>query len=142
MKWFRRPRAYIWGGGLMVVGLVMGLFSSGDLDGYMSKISLWFWVLGGSAIGVGLIDRYRHRFWENHPDQEKQYEISQRDERNVAILGRAGYASCIITLFVLFALLGVFLTLGQTLAAWLTGAAMVLHLAGFFTAAAVYDRRM
>ena len=142
MKWLSEPRAYICGGILAVVGFTLGLVSVNDVNDYMTDVSLWLWCGGASWITAGLIDRHRKRFWKKHPDQEKQYEIGQTDERNLAIRGRAGYASCIITLFVLFVLLSTFVTLNQTLAAWLTGAAMILHLSGFVVASVVYSRRM
>ena len=142
MKWLSEPRAYICGGILAVVGLAMGLFSINNLDSYLSKTSTMVWLLGVSWITTGLTYRHQQRVWKKHPDQEKQYEIGQKDERNIAILGRAGYASCIITFFILFVLLAIFLILDQNLAAWLTGGAMVLHIVGFFVASVVYSRRM
>jgi len=138
MKWITATRAYIFGGSLFAVGLVVGLMSSG----VVSRVAMMLCALGGSAIGVGLTARHRQRVWNKYPDQQKQYEIDQNDERNIAILGRAGYMSWFITLFVLFAVLATFLILGQTLAACLTGAAMLLHIVGFLVAATVYSRRM
>ena len=142
MKWLSEPRAYICGGILAVVGLIMGLVTLNDSDGYLYKTGIMLWMLGASWITTGLIDRHRHRVWKKHPDQEKQYEIGQTDERNIAIRGQASYASWFITLFVLFAVLAVFLILNQTLAAWLTGTAMLLHIVGFHVAGVVYSRRM
>lgn len=94
---------------------------------------------GSAWVGLGVFGVFLSKL---SPKRVKQMEIDQNDERYIQIREKSGYASYLITMFILT--IGIFLSfaLDNSLACILAMSALAIHIAVFFIALFYYDKRL
>jgi len=95
--------------------------------------------LGCAWVGLGVVGALVQRF---NPAYARKLEIMQKDERNTVIREKSGYVTFLVTLFALAILVFAFLLLDSDLACALALVAMAVHIASFFIAMLVYDKKL
>jgi len=95
--------------------------------------------IGCAWVGIGVIGIFIKRL---KPEYIKKQEIQQKDERNIQIREKSGYASWLVTLFSLMILELVFLIIDNDVACMLTIGVMAVHIASFFVALFYYDKKL
>ena len=97
--------------------------------------------MGAGLMFVGVIVRIIFKNSDN-PEAVKQREIDEKDERNIRIKERAGYASWHATLLIFVVMAVVFIFMNNPIGYWLSAGAVVLHklILLFFTK--IYNTRM
>lgn len=103
--------------GLLLLGLGFVLLKAlSDPQGFMSALPFVCIGVGSGVFGHGMGNVISFQTLKNSPDIQKQIEIDQRDERNIAISNRSKAKSYDLMIFVFgalmlsFALMGVDIT--------------------------------
>ncbi|MFA6648117.1 MAG: hypothetical protein WCS32_05715 [Candidatus Izemoplasmatales bacterium] len=97
---------------------------------------------GGGIIGVGVVNILLKKLLEKNPEKAKQYEINEKDERNITLREKSGYATWYSTLFILSAVSMTFVILDYMVAGFVAIGAMFLHIISFFIYLSVYNRKI
>ena len=92
-------------GGLLLMVIGMVLLRSGGDGGAMMTLPYICIGLGSGVFGHGMGNIVSKKALKNSPELEKQMEIEQKDERNVAIANRAKAKAYDIMIFVFGALM-------------------------------------
>jgi len=127
--------------GLLLGGLASKLVTdaSSPIRGLGSVASLLIGVGIGSLIGSYInLRRYRAQ----SPEEQREADRGDTDERSVAIRGRAAYVSLNITSTALVIVLLLARVFDQELVMWLCVGLLLIQWASFFTALDWYDERM
>jgi prolipoprotein diacylglyceryltransferase len=74
--------------------------------------------------------------------KNKKYEIEEKDERNIAIQGKAGIATFGINIFILAAIITFCLMSGYQPTVWVLGGLAIANVLSFIGAAVYYDKKM
>ena len=98
--------------------------------------------LGAGLMFAGAIYKVIFRNDSNSPEAVKQREIDEKDERNIRIREKAGYASWHATLLIFVAMALVFVFMGYPLGYWMSAGAVVLHKAILLIFTSAYNKRM
>ncbi len=123
------------------IGLLLKSFFP-EANGAMQSLSFVLIGFGSGIIGVGIASLWRQRTLKDHPEKVKQMEIDEKDERNVRLREKAGYATWYVTMFVLAALSMAFVVMDLAIACWLTLGALFVHIISFFVCIGRYNKKM
>ena len=107
--------------GLGVAAVILGNQLSAPINGLCFGLA---GALGGLS-GSKLIMAHFHRTWT--PEERKEIERAERDERNVAIREKAAYATWYWTLYLLWGAFFLTLVLGSGFPTALVSVVIVLH---------------
>ncbi|MDR0293155.1 MAG: hypothetical protein LBH95_03270 [Oscillospiraceae bacterium] len=116
--------------------LLVFLFRSSE--GIMVKVPYVMVGCGSGIASVGLVYMSRYK----NPQKAKEYEINEKDERNVRLREKAGYATWYVTQIVLMATVFTFLILDYVVPCWIAIGGLFIHNVSFFAAIAAYDKKM
>ena len=97
-NWFKKTAPYLMFGTAWV--LILATFLLGER--IKEQLSLLLFTLGGVLLGFGAVGIALSRI-RMSPEQQKEYERSEHDERNVAIREKAAMSSWYWTLYMLWA---------------------------------------
>ena len=97
-NWFKKTAPYLMFGTAWV--LILATFLLGER--IKEQLSLVLFTLGGVLLGFGAVGIALSRI-RMSPEQQKEYERSEHDERNVAIREKAAMSSWYWTLYMLWA---------------------------------------
>ena len=97
-NWFKKTAPYLMFGTAWV--LILAAFLLGER--VPKLLSLVLFTLGGVLLGFGAVGIALSRI-RMSPEQQKEYERSEHDERNVAIREKAAMSSWYWTLYMLWA---------------------------------------
>ncbi len=137
-----KPKAVVFYLGIVIFAVGMLLqFLFPEAEGAMQSLPLVLTGFGAGIIGVGVANILRKRNIDSHPEKARQYEIAEKDERNVRLREKAGYATWYVTLFVLAILSMVLVVLNQYLACFLALGALLIHVIGWFVFMYIYSKR-
>ena len=91
---------------------------------------------GMICVGISLITRFMN------PKLAKEYEINEKDERNIRLREKAGLFTWGVTQFVLMAMVLVFLLLDFTVLCWIAYGALAIHNSSLFLGIAIHNRKI
>lgn len=97
-NWFKKAAPYLMFGTAWM--LILAAFLLGER--VPKQLSLLLFTLGGVFLGFGAVGIALSRI-RMSPEQQKEYERSEHDERNVAIREKAAMSSWYWTLYMLWA---------------------------------------
>ena len=79
---------------------------------------------------------------KKNPQKAKQIEIEGKDERNVKLLEKSGYATWYVTMLTLVVLNVILAGLGIMTAYWLALGVLTIHVSAFFICGYIYNKKM
>lgn len=139
----KEPKSYIFYMGIIVfvIAILLKVLMP-DAEGPLESLPYVLSGFGSGIIGVGVVCIIRKRKIEQDPEKAKQYEIAEKDERNIKLREKAGYASWYISLFTMAILSMVFVIFDYKMACWLTMGALFIHVISLFVFIAIYDKKI
>jgi len=130
----------IWNCGFFV--LLLGVFNGyDDLQITESKSIELLLKIGGCLgffLGIALLAFYLISLVKDN----KELQIEEKDERNIAIRGKASQTAYLITTILLLVILVVFICINLNIAALLTGLVMLVHSFSLVFLIAYYSKKM
>jgi len=137
------PKSYVFylGFALFAVGLILA-FLFPDADDIMQALPFVLVGCGSGIISVGIVNIMRKKKIDKDPKKAWEYEIAEKDERNIRIREKAGYAAWYTTLYVLAMLALVFVVLKNYLAFGLVGGAFFIHMISLFVYVKIYNKKL
>lgn len=126
---------------LLAVGLLLKFLNSTVEDVILSLTFIMI-GLGAGLIGASLAKILVESMIKRDPVLAKQYEINEKDERNVRLREKAGYASWYMTLLMLALITFVFLVLDYKLPTYILSGALLIHCASFFGYVYVFNKKI
>ena len=93
-------------------------------------------LIGGNIAGI-ITDSMKKR----NPATYKEYEIAEKNERNIALREKAGYITWYMTLLAICILSFVLLFLDYKIPCFLTLGLMGIHIIGYFSALLILDKK-
>lgn len=108
-------------GGLVLMAAAVLLDLPGEITGLMCGMGGVLLGLGGSGVIMGAVER------RLSPQERKELQRSETDERNIAIREKAAQSSWYWTMYLLWVPFVVSLVQGETLWMALSSAVVVLH---------------
>ena len=111
-------------------------------SGAMQSLPFVLSGFGAGIIGVGVAGIFRKRAIENDPEKARQYEIAEKDERNIRIREKAGYATWYTTLFLLAIISLTLVVLNYTAAGFVALGALLIHGISFFVYTYLYSKKI
>ena len=124
------------GFGLLVLNFVLVQFFPDSVD---IRILDFIAGFGIAIMLVGLIFILIHRF---SPEGAKQYEIEEKDERNIRIKEKAAYSSWYASLAIFGIIAIIFIFIDFRIGAWITAAGAILHRVFLEIFKAIYNKKM
>jgi hypothetical protein len=97
---------------------------------------------GAGITGVGVFNIFRKRMIDKDPQKAKQYEIYEKDERNIRIREKAGLTAWYSSLFMLAAVTLTFVVLNYKTAGFISLGALLFHIISLFIYIRVYNKKM
>ena len=82
---------------------------------------------GAGIMGVGVVLFFKKRAIESNPEKAKEYEINEKDERNIQINEKASHATWYVTLFALAILSLAFLIMDNIIGCLLALGVLLVH---------------
>lgn len=139
----KQPKSYIFYMGIIifVVGLLLKFLIPAS-DGALQALPFVLTGFGAGIIGVGVVNIFRKRMIDNNPQKAKQYEINEKDERNIRIREKAGYATWYTTLFMLSAISLTFVVLDYKVAGFISLGALFIHIISLFVYIHIYNKKI
>lgn len=139
----KQPKTYIFYMGIAIftIGILLR-FLVPEATGALRSLPFVLTGFGAGIVGVGIANLFRKRILEKNPEKAKEYEIAEKDERNVRLREKAGYATWYITLFVLAVLALTFIVLDYSVACWLTIGALFTHIFSLIVFIAIYNKKI
>lgn len=136
----KQHKSYIFYMGILifVIGLLLK-FLIPETNGSWQSVITGF---GAGIVGVGIAGIFRQKMIEKDPKKAKQYEIAEKDERNIRLREKAGYATWYITLFMLGILSLVFVMLDYKLQSFLTIGVLFIHIISLFVYIIIYNKKL
>ena len=107
---------------LLLCGVVLAIVFNGS-DGVMRILPFVMVGFGSGIIVVGVSFMIRHK----NPKLAKEYEINEKDERNIRLREKSGYSAWFITQFTLFAMVISFLLMDYKVPLWFALGALLIH---------------
>ena len=139
----KQPKPYILQMGIIVfvVGILLKFLFPAS-DGALHTLPFVLNGFGAGIVGVGVVTVLRKKVIDNDPQKAKQYEINEKDERNIRIREKAGYATWYTTLFVLSAVSLIFVVLEYNVACFISLGALFIHIISLFVYIRKYDKKI
>jgi hypothetical protein len=139
----KQPKSYVLYMGIIifVVGLLLKFLIPAS-DGALQALPFVLTGFGAGIIGVGVVNIFRKRMIDNNPQKAKQYDINEKDERNIRIREKAGYATWYTTLFVLSAISLTFAVLDYKVASFISIGALFIHIISLFLYIYIYNKKI
>lgn len=139
----KQPKTYLFYMGIIVfvISILLKVLMP-DAEGPLEALPYVLSGFGSGIIGVGVVSIIRKRKIKQNPEKAKLYEIAEKDERNIKLREKAGYASWHITLFLLAILSMAFVIFDYKMACWLTIGALFIHVISLFIFIAIYDKKL
>ena len=122
---------------ITISATIFAFIYSGE-SGIMERLPLAILGCGIVLIGIGGLQLTM----SGNPEKMKQLEIEEKDERNVKIREKAGFAVWFLTFFMLTILFLTFVIIGIEIAAWLTAGVLFIHIIGIVVCAGVFSRKI
>ena len=122
---------------LFVIGLLLAIIFN-DAEGSMRILPFVMIGLGSGIIGVGVSFIIRHK----NPKLAKEYEINEKDERNIRIREKAGYTTWHITQLILFVMVFAFLLMDYKLPCWIAMGGLIIHNGSLLVGIAVHSKKI
>lgn len=138
-----QPKSYIFYMGIIIfaIGLLLK-FLIPESDGALQTLPFVLTGFGAGIIGVGVVNIFRKRMIDNNPQKAKQYEINEKDERNIRIREKSGYAAWYTTLFMLSAISLTFAILDYKAAGFISLGALFIHAISLFVYINIYNKKI
>lgn len=139
----KQAKSYIFYMGIIVfaVGLLLEFLIPAS-DGAFHTLPFVLTGFGAGIIGVGVVSIFRKRMIDNNPQKAKEYEINEKDERNIRIREKAGYATWYTTLFMLAVISLTFVVLDYMVAGFIVLGALFIHISSLFIYIYIYNRKI
>lgn len=140
----KSPKSYVFYLGILVfaVGILLGFILHDADGGVLERLPFVLTGFGAGIIGVGVAGMIQKKRTEKDPQKAKQYEINEKDERNIRIREKACCAAWYITLFVLAAVSMTLFIMDYTVPFAMVLAAFFIHILGMFVFIYVYNKNM
>lgn len=126
---------------LLVAGLLLKFFTPTD-EGMVFGLTFIMVGLGAGLVGAVGAKVFMERILHRDPVLAKQYEINEKDERNIRLREKAGYASWYSTLLMLSLVALIFLLLDYMVATFILIGVLLVHLLSFFVYVYVYNKKI
>jgi uncharacterized membrane protein len=126
---------------LLVVGLLLKFFIP-TAEGMIFGLTFILIGLGAGLIGAVVAKILMERMLYKDPVLAKQYEINEKDERNIRLREKAGYASWYSTMLMLAVITLIFLLLDYMVATFVLIGVLLIHLLSFFVYVNIYDKKI
>ena len=91
---------------------------TGRTSSIIKPIANVLWILSCGVFGAGVTNSINKRNIRKYPEKAKEYEIQKKDERNIHIREKAGYAAFIASLIELLILFVIFLSFTDSSTQW------------------------
>ncbi len=126
---------------LLVGGLLLKFFIPTP-EGMIFGFTFIMIGLGAGLIGACVAKILMERMLYKDPILAKQYEINEKDERNIRLREKAGYASWYSTILMLAVIALIFLLLDYLVATFILIGVLLVHLLSFFVYVYVYNKKI
>jgi uncharacterized membrane protein len=139
----KQPKSYIFylGIALFALGLLLTALLA-EREGALAVLPHVLVGFGAGITGVGVVNLFRLKLIMKDPEKARQLEIEEKDERNIRLREKAGYATWYLTLFTLAALSLTLLILDYKTACLLAFGVLLTHAAALFIWIYVYNERL
>ena len=97
---------------------------------------------GTGLVGFGIVIIFRKRLRENNPAKAREYDINEKDERNISINEKASYVTAQVTFVALVILFIVFIVMNNIAAALMTAAVALIHKVSFLIGVHVLEKKL
>lgn len=139
----KQQKSYIFYMGILIfVIAILLIILMPNAEGPLGVLPYVLCGFGLGIIGVSVVCTIRMRKIKQDPKKARQYEIAEKDERNIRLREKAGYASWIISLFVMAILSMVFIIFDYKIACLLAIIALFIHVISLFVFIAIYDKKI
>lgn len=139
----KQQKSYIFYMGILIfVIAILLIILMPNAEGPLGVLPYVLCGFGLGIIWVGVVCTIRMRKIKQDPKKARQYEIAEKDERNIRLREKAGYASWIISLFVMAILSMVFIIFDYKIACLLAIIALFIHVISLFVFIAIYDKKI
>lgn len=141
MKKSLKPYVFYLGIFIFAVGILLKFIFPAS-DGALEQLPFVLTGFGAGIIGVGVAVMIMKKRTEKDPQKAKQYEINEKDERNILIREKACYAAWYVTLFVLAAVTMALFVMGYNVAFCMVLGAFFIHIISMFVFIIYYSKNM
>ena len=112
-----------------------------EAEGILESLPHILSGFGAGIIGVGVVLIFRKRAIERNPEKAREYEIDEKDERNIQINEKASYATWHVTLFALAILSLAFLIMDNMIACLLSLGVLLVHKVSYLICVGVLKKK-
>lgn len=139
----KQPKAYIFFMGIVmfVIGLLLNFLFS-ESDGIIQSLPSVLTGFGAGIIGVGVAGTLLKKNLKSNPEKAKEYEIAEKDERNIRIREKAGYSAWYTGVFILAVLSLIFLILDYKLPCFIAIGVLFVHIINLFIFIYIYNKKL
>jgi len=139
----KQSKAFVFYTGIVVfaIGLMLS-FVFAESEGIKGSLPSVLTGCGAGIIGAGLASILLKKKLKNNPDKAKEYEIAEKDERNIRLREKAGYATWYTTLFMLAFVSLIFVILDYYLLSLVAIGALFVHIISLFVFICIYDKKL
>ena len=113
-----------------------------EADGVLKSLPHILSGFGTGIIGVGVVLIFKKRAIESNPEKAKEYEINEKDERNILINEKASNVTWYVTLFTLAALSLAFLIMDNMKACLLSLGVLLAHKISLLICVNVFKKKL
>lgn len=138
-----QSKSYIFYMGIIVfvAGLLLKILIPAS-DGALHTLPFVLSGFGSGIIGVGVANILRKRTIDNNPQKAKQYEINEKDERNIRIREKAGCATWYTTLLMLSVISLTLVVLDYKVAGFISIGALFIHIISLYVYINIYNKKL
>lgn len=97
---------------------------------------------GAGIVGVGVAGGFAKKIIDRNPEKAREYEIAEKDERNIRVREKAGYSTWYISLFVQAIAALALLVLDYTIPCLLVMLALLVHVVSLFVNIYIHNKKM
>jgi len=113
-----------------------------EADGVLESLPHILSGFGAGIMGVGVVLFFRKRAIESNPEKAKEYEINEKDERNIQINEKASNASWYVTLFALAILSLAFLIMDNIIGCFLALGVLLVHKISLMIFVSIFKKKL
>lgn len=139
MKKQLKPYIFYVGIVIFAIGLLLN-FIVAESDGISQSLTSVLIGLGAGITGGGVAGILLKKTLKNNPEKVKEYEIAEKDERNVRLREKAGYSAWYISVFMLAILSLIFLIFDYKLPCFITIGALFVQILSLFVFIYIYNK--